>query len=110
MDLMSALDNMSGDQFGGDTLQPSAVYSPEQPFGNDSDEDSRTSWSAHVTGITPNNNGSTDSDAQPQPANDSDSDSAQKSKSGNAKSGGFPATDPYKVVGRVASSLQTARP
>lgn len=107
MDLMSALDNMSGDQFGGDTLQPSAVYSPEQPFGNDSDEDSRTSWTAHVTGVTPNSNGPSDSDAQPQPANSNDSDTAG---SGPARSGKFPSTDPYKVVGQVSSSLRTVRP
>lgn len=107
MDLMSALDNMSGGQFGGDTLQPSAVYSPEQPYGNDSDEDSRMSWSAHVTGITPN--GQQPSDAQPQPANDSDNED-QKAGNGPSKSGKFPSTDPYKVVGRVASSLQTVRP
>lgn len=107
MDLMSALDNMSGDQFGGDTLQPSAVYSPEQPFGNDSDEDSRTSWTAHVTGVSPNSDGG----PQPQPASGSgDTDTPGNGPAKSGVSAKFAKTDPYAIVGRVSTSLQKVRP
>ena len=108
MDIMSALDNMSGGQFGGDVLEPSAIYSPDHTFGGAQGEDN--SWTAQVTGISPNRapyaqqpaDGSNDADSGDSDSADQDSASAKKSK--------FPKTDPYALVGHVSSQLQTVRP
>jgi hypothetical protein len=112
MDTMSALDNMSGDQFGGgDAIEPSAIYSPDHTMNGAQGEDN--SWTAQVTGIKPN---SAPYAMQPQDgsgdADSGDQDSAEMPGNGPAKAGGkFPKTDPYAVVGHVAGQMQkTARP
>jgi hypothetical protein len=109
MGIMSALDNMSGDQFGGDdVLDPSAIYSPGHTFGDGQGQDN--SWTAQVTGIRPNRA------PYQQPADglnddENDPDSAEKPGNGPAKkTPKFATTDPYAVVGHVSSQLQTVRP